>query len=222
MSARLLDRNDFDWKSLALVVGGHLAVLGAAVITASTLEVEVTDARPIMASLISTAAPTPILQPQPTPPAAPRRPELPRRLLAAPTPTASPVVAAPLPPPEAVRPAPSPMPAAASPPAASPMASQVPSESAEPRFDADYLNNPKPGYPALSRRLGEEGQVLLRVLVAEDGSPREIKLLKSSGYDRLDAAAQEAVSHWRFVPARKGNVPVAASVQVPVSFQLRR
>lgn len=63
---------------------------------------------------------------------------------------------------------------------------------------------------------------MLRVFVAEDGSPKEIRLLQGSGYDRLDAAAQEAVSRWRFVPARKGNIAVAAWVQVPVSFQLRR
>jgi protein TonB len=96
------------------------------------------------------------------------------------------------------------------------------SEVIQPKFDADYLNNPKPGYPSISRRLGEEGVVMLRVYVSAKGTPDQIQLLKSSGFDRLDQAAQSAVSKWRFAPARQGKIAVAAWVQVPVSFQLRR
>jgi protein TonB len=92
----------------------------------------------------------------------------------------------------------------------------------QPQFDAEYLNNPKPGYPAVSRRLGEEGQVLLRVLVSTQGRPEQIQLLRSSGFPRLDDAAKAAVAQWRFVPARVGSVATAAWVQVPVSFQMRR
>jgi periplasmic protein TonB len=92
----------------------------------------------------------------------------------------------------------------------------------QPQFDADYLNNPKPVYPAMSRRLGEEGQVLLRVLVSSQGSPEQIQLLQTSGFPRLDQAAEAAVSKWRFIPARVGSVATTAWVQVPVSFQLRR
>ncbi|MFZ9671064.1 MAG: energy transducer TonB, partial [Burkholderiaceae bacterium] len=96
------------------------------------------------------------------------------------------------------------------------------SEVIQPKFDADYLNNPKPGYPSISRRLGEEGVVMLRVYVSAQGTPDQIQLLKSSGFARLDQAAQEAVGRWRFVPARQGKIATAAWVQVPVSFQLRR
>jgi protein TonB len=96
------------------------------------------------------------------------------------------------------------------------------SEVIQPKFDADYLNNPKPGYPSISRRLGEEGVVMLRVYVSAQGTPDQIQLLKSSGFARLDQAAQEAVARWRFIPARQGKIATAAWVQVPVSFQLRR
>jgi protein TonB len=95
-------------------------------------------------------------------------------------------------------------------------------EMTQPQFDATYLNNPKPAYPAMSRRLGEEGQVLLRVLVSPQGRPEQIQLLSGSGFARLDEAAQEAVAKWRFVPAKVGSVATTAWVQVPVSFQLRR
>ena len=89
-----------------------------------------------------------------------------------------------------------------------------------PRFDAAYLNNPAPAYPAVSRRLGEEGRVLLAVQVDADGAPRQVRIARSSGYPRLDAAAQVAVEKWRFVPARQGEHSVAASVNVPIHFRL--
>lgn len=100
----------------------------------------------------------------------------------------------------------------------SPAASPVPSA---PRFDADYLDNPKPHYPALSRRLGEAGRVVLRVQVAANGLPTEITLHSSSGFERLDNAAKDTVRRWRFVPARLGSEPVAASVLVPIIFSLK-
>ncbi|MCV2217363.1 energy transducer TonB [Thauera sp. Sel9] len=88
------------------------------------------------------------------------------------------------------------------------------------RFDADYLNNPKPPYPPLSRRLREEGQVMLRVLVSVDGMPSRIEVRTSSGSERLDRAAEQAVSRWRFVPAKRGDTPIEAWVLVPIVFKL--
>ena len=88
------------------------------------------------------------------------------------------------------------------------------------RFDADYLHNPKPVYPALSRRMGEEGKVLLKVRVSAQGTALEVAISKSSGFSRLDAAAEEAVARWRFVPARRGDEPVDSSVVVPITFAL--
>ena len=91
-----------------------------------------------------------------------------------------------------------------------------------PRFDAAYLDNPAPGYPSLSRRHHEEGRVLLRVLVGADGRAESVDVAASSGFERLDHAAQEAVRRWRFVPARRGDGAVAAYVNVPVAFSLDR
>jgi protein TonB len=88
------------------------------------------------------------------------------------------------------------------------------------RFDAAYLHNPAPVYPALSRRLGEQGRVLLRVRVTVDGEAGSVELEKGSGSSSLDQAALEAVKKWRFIPARRGEQPVGAWVLVPVRFSL--
>lgn len=89
-----------------------------------------------------------------------------------------------------------------------------------PRFDADYLQNPRPEYPALSRRLGEQGRVVLRVRVEANGNAGLVELHRSSGFSRLDEAALQAVRRWKFVPARRGNEAVAESVLVPIPFIL--
>lgn len=91
----------------------------------------------------------------------------------------------------------------------------------QPRFDADYLLNPKPVYPALSRRMNEEGRVVLRVQVRADGNAAEVQLHTSSGSPRLDQSALDTVRRWKFVPARRGDEAVAATVLVPIVFSLK-
>ena len=90
-----------------------------------------------------------------------------------------------------------------------------------PRFDADYLNNPTPAYPPLSRRLREEGKVVLRVLVEPSGAAGTVEMRTSSGFERLDKSAISAVSRWKFVPAKQGNEAVGAWVLVPIVFSLK-
>lgn len=108
-------------------------------------------------------------------------------------------------------------------PASATNAPSVPANTAVslPRFDADYLRNPAPVYPAMSRRMGEEGRVMLRVFVDAGGRPTQIEVNSSSGSPRLDAAAQEAVWRWSFVAARRGDETVGAWVLVPIVFNLR-
>ena len=91
-----------------------------------------------------------------------------------------------------------------------------------PRCDADYLNNPAPVYPNMSRRLREVGVVQLRVRVNAAGEPLDIQLFKSSGYARLDDSARAAVQKWKFQPARRNGSAVEAWVIVPVEFSLTR
>ncbi|MEO8418859.1 MAG: TonB family protein [Methylophilaceae bacterium] len=89
-----------------------------------------------------------------------------------------------------------------------------------PRFGAAYLHNPAPAYPTLSRRLGEQGKVVLRVLVTVNGDAEAVQVEAGSSSARLDQAALDAVKQWRFIPAKRNNQPVSAYVLVPVSFSL--
>jgi protein TonB len=82
------------------------------------------------------------------------------------------------------------------------------------------LNNPAPAYPAASRRFGEQGRVLLDVYIQPDGRVGEIRLKQSSGYPRLDEAALDAVRRWRYVPAHRGDEPIAYWYVQPISFSL--
>ena len=90
-----------------------------------------------------------------------------------------------------------------------------------PRYQAPGLDNPPLRYPPMSRRLGEEGKVRLKVLVSPEGRALQIQMLAGSGSSRLDAAARELVARWRFLPATKGGATVQGWVEIPIVFQLR-
>lgn len=89
-----------------------------------------------------------------------------------------------------------------------------------PNFSVAYLNNPRPAYPPIARKLGLEGRVLLRVEVSAKGIPEKIVVAQTSGAALLDDAAMQAVQGWTFVPARRGETPIAHPVEVPIRFQL--
>jgi protein TonB len=110
------------------------------------------------------------------------------------------------------------------PPIAAPVA-PVPAPPAAPRIelptsDADYLQNPKPPYPATSKRLGEQGKVVVRVFIGADGVPQQAEVRQSSGYERLDQAARATAMKWRYVSGKRGGVPEAMWVNVPINFVL--
>lgn len=93
-------------------------------------------------------------------------------------------------------------------------------ESVPPRADASRLGNNPPVYPLLSRRLGEQGHVLLSLQVLADGALGQVRLKQSSGYRRLDDAAMAAVRTWTFLPARQNGVAVTATYLQALSFSL--
>ena len=91
---------------------------------------------------------------------------------------------------------------------------------AEPDYKADYLNNPRPPYPMVARRMGYHGKVVLDVEVLAEGKAGDVKLHQSSGYDILDNAALQTVKTWRFTPARRFGQAVTQRFLVPIKFSL--
>lgn len=91
---------------------------------------------------------------------------------------------------------------------------------AEPDYRADYLNNPKPPYPMVARRMGYHGTVVLDVEVLAEGRAGEVTLHKSCGYEILDKSAIQTVKTWRFLPARRFGQPVTQNFLVPIKFSL--
>jgi periplasmic protein TonB len=167
------------------------------------------------------APPPPLPKPAPMPRAAPQ-----------PKPAAQPApqpvaIATPTPVAEAptgvIEPQPAAPVAAVAPPAAesaAPPAPPAPPRIELPSSSADYLNNPPPPYPPLSRRLGEQGKVVIRAFIDERGTATRAEIRTSSGYDRLDQAALQTVLKWRYVPGKRGGVTEGMWFNVPINFVL--
>lgn len=213
------------WAGFAIVVGVHLVALYA-LLQYEPARQALTSIAPIMVDLIT--PPKLEVPPPPPPPPPPPRPQ-PRPKLE-PLKTAEPppiIAAAPtIAPADFVAPPPAPpappveVAATAAPVMTAPTAAPAPVT--PPSFDAAYLKNDPPRYPNASRRMSETGRVLLRVLVSAAGAPEKVELATSSGFERLDASAIDTVRTWKFVPAHQAGKPVAAWVQVPITFSLAR
>lgn len=84
-----------------------------------------------------------------------------------------------------------------------------------------YRSAPPPAYPIAALRNHEQGTVLLRVRVEADGRASSVVIERSSGSRALDnAARQQVLRQWRFVPAMVDGQQVPADGLVPVSFSL--
>ncbi len=213
------------WIALGLVLCAHLAVFAALRSQPQSVPVE-TIPEPIMISLLTEPQAAPQ---QPTPP--PVSIEKPQKTIKKPVkaPVSKPVVPVikqanqPIAPPveQTALPALSTNSPAVAESVTKPISKPTDTQTFQsPSFNAAYLNNPAPNYPSISRRLGEEGLVLLHVQVTADGTADSVALQTSSGSDRLDQAALEAVKKWQFVPAKRGEQSVSASVVVPVRFSI--
>jgi len=84
--------------------------------------------------------------------------------------------------------------------------------------DVAYIEPPQPKYPPESRRSGEEGLVVVRVLINETGIVARVDIERSSGHSRLDDAACQAVKRARFRPYVENGVPRMALATIPIEF----
>jgi len=197
---------------LGIVIGAHIAVflliLAAKTVVPQIMEMPmVVDLLPAEPPKKPEAKPLPVVKPEPV--RQKPTPKTPAPRIEATT-SNVPAPAAPVAAPPETKPAP-PAPAAA---AAEPVS--------QARFDADYLRNPSPAYPPLSRRMGEEGKVILRVSVNPQGMADSVEIRTSSGSARLDESAQRTVRTWRFIPAKRGDVAMQSWVLVPIIFKLEQ
>ncbi|MCI4237375.1 energy transducer TonB [Dickeya dianthicola] len=236
----LSGRRSERWLTLTLALTLHAAVLAPLALRPSP---PLVPPRPLPVTIEFTAAPVEVtpadtIPPEATPPeptpatdSAPVAPPVDEQALTPPpartTETAAlktpkpvkPIAKKPLPPRQPAAPAPqsAPVSSATVAPAAAPAAAATVTP---PSASAAYLRNPPPAYPDVAINRGWEGTVLLNVQVRPDGKVQTIRLQHSSGYPALDDAAREAVQHWSFVPARRGDQPESGWVVVPVDFTL--
>ena len=213
-----------------VIAGGVLLLHGAALWALQTGLIrrvaEIIVPVQILSEIVTPPAPTvtpPSRPPEPVPqPVVKPKPERPAP---APRPVATPSLPpAPAAPTGVVEPQPAPAPITApvsvapAPPAAAP--APPPPKLELPSSDAEYLQNPRPPYPPMSKRLGEKGRVLVRVLIGTDGRAQQAEIRQSSGYERLDQTALETVRKWRYVPGKRNGVPETMWFNVPIDFVL--
>lgn len=185
-------------------------------------------AAPMFVDLLAPPAPeVPRLPPPPATPAPPR-PTPPKAVTAAaprPEPAPAPFVAPVEPvPPEPVLapapPAPPTPPAPPAPPAPPPPPPAPPAPTLIPPSAIQYLVLPDVVYPSASRRLGEQGLVVVAVFVDTEGVPQQVEVVQSSGFDRLDRAAVAGVRKARFRPYTEHGRPMAGWARIPTPFEL--
>ena len=96
----------------------------------------------------------------------------------------------------------------------------LPTRIEQPLVAAEYLRITKEAYPALSQRLGEQGRVVVRILIGADGKAQRAEISQSSGFERLDKAALAWVLRWRYQPGRRGDAPEAMWTTAPFTFAI--
>jgi protein TonB len=216
------------------VVGLHVAGLYALQSGLLRRAVEVVVPVQVLAQFIEPAQPK--VEPPPPPPTPQAQPKVaPQQpVLNTPRPTPLPPPPMPLavwsaePSPDAVTGVTTPQPPA--PPVAAPVSvapAAPPAPPAPPRIElpsshADYLNNPAPRYPPVSKRLGEQGKVVVRVFIGVDGTATQAEVRTSSGFDRLDQTALNTVLGWTYVPGKVNGEPKAMWFNVPINFVLEQ
>lgn len=193
-------------------------------------EEKFTEAKPLVmeVSMIAIPAPKPAAAPPPPAPPPPKKEPPPKKPQPKPIPKKAPPIVqkapdfAPVEP--AAEPQPTPVTTTSSAPAPTQTTSTTPTNAeqfTEANFKANYAHNPKPDYPMIAKSRGWQGKVLLRVQVSAQGLSDSVEVDRSSGHEILDESAMEAVRKWKFIPAKRGETPVASAVIVPIIFTLR-
>ncbi len=86
---------------------------------------------------------------------------------------------------------------------------------------AGHLKNPPPPYPADAVERGQEGLVMISVLVDRTGRPSKVEVQQSSGFRLLDESARTTIRRWKFNPGRTGFLATESHVIIPIRFELK-
>lgn len=190
----------------SVIVGAHAAVLYVLATLGPRLE-SIAAAVPVTVRFIAESAPQPQWQPPQvkliTPTINAQTPDLPLIEVPVAAPPSDRAITLPAPPRSAPAPA---------------------ADRSAPKLVAtvEYLREPSPRYPPQSRKLREQGLVVLRVVIDERGVACDIDIESSSGYSRLDHAAKDAVARAAFRPYIEDGTPRRALVLIPIEFALNR
>lgn len=226
------------WLSFAIVAALHVAGIYA-IATWTPRSEWLRLWKPVEVKLIQEVAPKPpeVAPVEEPPPPPPPKPQVIPRQMETPPPPPAPVRVeekppAPEPPQPVITAAPSAPavqaqtytvpPQPESPPAPPPAPAAQPAPPAAPRMvnHIEYIRSPAPAYPMMSRRLGEQGKVMIKALVDASGHAVDAVVHQSSGKPRLDDAAKKAVMDALFKPYREDGRAEAVYVVVPVIFKL--
>ncbi|MBT9456614.1 MAG: energy transducer TonB [Burkholderiaceae bacterium] len=223
-AVRLQPADEMSPSARRCLTGGVLAahLLGGwALLQVDSVRQAVIEAAPMMVSLI---APTDVPKPVPPPPPPPQQIQKPHPapaplIAAAPTPApAAPSFVVPEPAPAP----PAPVATAPAPPAppAPPVVAAPPAPKVIPANAVRYLAEPRMTVPVLSRRLGEQGIVYLRIVVDTRGVLKDASVKKSSGFARLDQQALQDIRSARFAPQTENGQPIEWETTAPLSYEL--
>lgn len=204
----------------------HAAMFSALLLYSSKFIDIDQEAQPLEAFLLGPPEPVQLLEPKLSPP--PPQPTSAPTPAPTPAPTKPPKIEIPnpksAPTPKLTTPTPAPTehttpaPTAEPPPVSEPVAARI---ATKPAIDARYSqSNPKPEYPTMARRLGQQGTVTLEITVGSEGKAKKVRVAQSSGHQSLDEAAAAAISKWRFVPATINGEPVEQTLLTRWTYKL--
>lgn len=89
-----------------------------------------------------------------------------------------------------------------------------------PKINPKYLNAFQPPYPPGKQRLGEEGVVVVRVLVGPDGRVKQVARISADDDAFYEVTVQQALKKWRFTPATRDGVAVEGWREITVRFEI--
>lgn len=199
-------------SGVAVVIVLHVLVI-AALLRIEAVRNAVVEAAPLFVSFITPETPKLELPPPPVLPKIVPKKE-PPRLITTEAPAQSPIeFSAPPPPIE---------PVVVVPDVVAPPSPPLPPVASTPKLisHVEYVRAPQVEYPAVSRRLREQGRVLVRVLIDRQGRAERVEVQNSSGSQRLDDAAVKAAREALYRPYSENGVPIPVWALVPTRFEL--